>query len=47
MDHVVWVTMTAEGPKIINLLLNGMMDKHGPPDDDPLEHIGLYHPPAG
>jgi 3',5'-cyclic AMP phosphodiesterase CpdA len=44
MDHVVWVTMTDKGPKIANLLLNGMMDKKGPPDDDPLEHIGLYQP---
>lgn len=46
MDHVVWVTMTAKGPKIVNLLLNGMMDKEGPPEHDPLEHIGLYKPLA-
>ena len=44
MDHVVWVTMTKEGPKIINLLLNGMMDKQGPPKDDDLAAIGLYRP---
>jgi hypothetical protein len=44
MDHVVWVTMTKEGPKIINLLLNGMMDKKGPPEDDDLAAIGLYRP---
>jgi hypothetical protein len=44
MDHVVWVTMTKEGPKIINLLLNGMMDKEGPPKDDDLAAIGLYRP---
>jgi hypothetical protein len=46
MDHVVWVTMTAKCPKIVNLLLTGMMDKQGPPEGDPLEHIGLYHPGA-
>ncbi len=44
MDHVVWVTMTKEGPKIINLLLNGMMDKKGPPKGDDLAAIGLYRP---
>lgn len=44
MDHVVWVTMTKAGPKIINLLLNGMMDKHGPPEEDDLAEIGLYRP---
>jgi hypothetical protein len=44
MDHVVWVTMTKEGPKIINLLLTGMMDKKGPPKDDDLAAIGLYRP---
>jgi len=44
MDHVVWVTMTKDGPKIINLLLNGMMDKHGPPEDDDMAEIGLYRP---
>ncbi len=32
MDHVVWITMTKEGPKIINLLMNGMIDKQGPPE---------------
>ena len=46
MDHVVWVTMTKDGPKIINLLLNGMMDKHGPPEEDDLAAIGLYRPKA-
>lgn len=46
MDHVVWVTMTKDGPKIVNLLLNGMMDKQGPPEDDDLEAIGLYKPGA-
>jgi hypothetical protein len=44
MDHLVWVTMTKEGPKIVNLLMNGIMDKKGPPEDDALEDIGLYHP---
>jgi hypothetical protein len=31
MDHFVWVTMTDQGPKIANLLLNGVIDKKGPP----------------
>ena len=44
MDHVVWITMTKDGPKIANLLMNGMMDKKGPPEDDDLQHIGLYRP---
>ena len=44
MDHVVWVTMTDQGPKVINLLLTGMMDKQGPPRDDDLAGIGLYRP---
>jgi hypothetical protein len=42
MDHLVWVTMTKEGPKIVNLLMNGIMDKKGPPKDDDLTDIGLY-----
>jgi 3',5'-cyclic AMP phosphodiesterase CpdA len=42
MDHIVWVTMTDKGPKIANLLLNGMMDKKGPPEGDALENFGLY-----
>jgi hypothetical protein len=46
MDHLVWVTMTNDGPKIVNLLMNGMMDKKGPPKDDALEAIGLYKPKA-
>ena len=28
----------------VNLLLNGMMDKKGPPEDDDLAAIGLYRP---
>ena len=42
MDHIVWVTMTNEGPKIANQLMNGIMDKKGPPEDDDLAAIGLY-----
>jgi len=44
MDHIVWVTMTSKGPKIVNLLMNGILDKKGPPKDDALEEIGLYRP---
>ena len=44
MDHVVWITMTKDGPKIANLLMNGIMDKKGPPEDDDLKAIGLYRP---
>jgi 3',5'-cyclic AMP phosphodiesterase CpdA len=44
MDHLVWVTMTKTGPRIANLLMNGIMDKKGPPADDDLEAIGLYQP---
>jgi hypothetical protein len=42
MDHLVWVTMTNQGPKIVNLLMNGIMDKKGPAKDDDLLEIGLY-----
>jgi len=42
MDHIVWVTMAADGPKIVNLLMNGIMDKQGPPEGDAMEGIGLY-----
>jgi len=46
IDHVVWVTMTENGPKIANLLLNGILDKTGPrPDDLTVQH-GMYRPPA-
>ena len=44
MDHLVWVTMTKQGPKVANLLMNGIMDKNGPPEDDDLAEIGLYRP---
>lgn len=46
MDHVVWVTITKEGPKIVNLLMSGIMDKMGPPEDDDLAAIGLYRSKA-
>ena len=46
IDHIIWVTMDNEGPKIANLLLNGIMDKKGPPKDDALDEIGLYRPKA-
>ncbi len=44
MDHVVWVTMTDKGPKIVNLLMNGIFDKKGPAKDDDMVEIGLYRP---
>ena len=44
MDHIVWVTMTNQGPKIANLLMNGILDKKGPPKDDAMVEIGLYRP---
>jgi membrane protein YqaA with SNARE-associated domain len=37
MDHVAWVTMTDQGPNIVNLLLNGMFGKQGLPEGDALE----------
>jgi hypothetical protein len=42
IDHVVWVTMTDQGPKIVNLLLNGMLDKRGPVEG--MEDMGLFRP---
>jgi hypothetical protein len=42
IDHFFWVTMTDEGPKIANVLLNGVCDKHGPPDS--MIDYGLYRP---
>lgn len=27
-DHLMWVTMTDEGPRIVNLMLDGLFDKH-------------------
>ncbi len=46
MDHIVWGTVTYEGPKIANLLMNGIMDKKGPAKDDDMAGIGLYRPKA-
>ncbi|MFC2043215.1 metallophosphoesterase family protein [Chloroflexota bacterium] len=46
MDHVVWVTMTDKGPKVVNLLMNGILDKKGPLKDDDMAEIGLYQPKA-
>ena len=42
MDHVIWITTTNQGPKIANLLMNGILDKKGPAKDDAMEAIGLY-----
>ena len=42
MGLLVWVTMTNEGPKIVNLLMNGILDKKGPPKDDDMMDICLY-----
>ena len=44
IDHVVWVTMTKNGPKIANLLLSGIVDKHGPVEGDVTVEHGMYHP---
>ena len=46
IDHIVWVTMTDDGPKISNLLLNGILDKHGPVEGDHTVEFGMYHPPG-
>lgn len=47
IDHVVWVTMTKAGPKIANLLLNGILDKYGPVEGDPTVEFGMYRPLTG
>jgi 3',5'-cyclic AMP phosphodiesterase CpdA len=44
IDHVVWVTVTDQAPKIANLLLNGILDKKGPAEGDAMEDMGLYRP---
>ncbi|MCW4029266.1 MAG: metallophosphoesterase [Candidatus Bathyarchaeota archaeon] len=44
IDHIVWVTMTENGPKIANILLNGILDKKGPMKGDLMENRGLYKP---
>ena len=46
IDHIVWITMTDDGPKISNLLLNGMLDKYGPVEGDHTVEFGMYHPPV-
>jgi len=46
MDHLIWVSMTKNGPKVVNLLMNGIFDKKGPPKDDDMAEIGLYRPKA-
>ena len=46
IDHVVWVTMTKDGPKIANLLLNGILDKKGPVEGDVTEQHGMYRSKA-
>jgi hypothetical protein len=40
IDHFFWVTVTDEGPKIANVLLNGVCDKYGTPDS--MIDYGLY-----
>ena len=40
------VTMTKNGPKIANVLLNGVLDKYGPTADDLTVEHGMYEPVA-
>ncbi len=47
IDHFVWVTMTKDGPKIANILLNGVLDKNGPVDGDLTVEHGMYEPTTG
>jgi len=35
MDHILWVTMTADGPEIANLELHGIHDRRGPRRSEP------------
>jgi len=42
MDHVTWVTMTKDGPKIANLLMNGIIGKEGPTNEEALQGFRLY-----
>lgn len=44
IDHIVWVTMTKDGPKIANLLMNGILDKYGPVEGDHTIEFGMYRP---
>ena len=46
IDHIMWVTMTKKGPKIANVLLNGVLDKYGPTADDLTVEHGMYEPVA-
>lgn len=40
--------MAREGPKIANLLLNGILDKKGPVKGDAMElMMGMYRPRSG
>jgi hypothetical protein len=39
--------MAKEGPKIANLLLNGILDKKGPAQGDAMELMGMYRPRSG
>ena len=47
IDHIMLVTMTESGPKIANLLLNGIVDKYGPVEGDPTVDFGMHHPLPG
>lgn len=44
IDHVIWVTMAHDGPKIANLLLSGIIDKYGPAEGDGTLEYGMYVP---
>ena len=44
MDHIVWMTMTREGPKIVNPHMSGVMDKTGPQFEHQLRAGALYRP---
>ena len=44
IDHFVWVTMTRDGPKIANVLLNGILDKQGPVEGDLTVSHGMHQP---
>ena len=46
IDHIVWITMTENGPKIANILLNGILDKHGPVEGDLTVEHGMHQPAA-
>lgn len=44
IDQFVWVTMSKEGPKVANVVLNGILDKYGPVEGDPTVEHGMYQP---